>query len=354
MKVVPQSYSRPMRVLVAVRDESARRHLVELIRDQGRSGEMALAEAESALAAFQSWRQEHADLILVATSELEPARSLAVRVRADEGPRHTGIIFIDDRALDAGTLSVECLENGADDFVRSDCPPAELMARLRAVLRLKAMTDELRSANHKLRVLSLTDELTGLANMRSFNQGFGAALRKCRQSNGSIAVMMLDLDHFKQVNDTTNHLVGSHVLAEIGRLLRQSALFQGEDVAARYGGDEFVAVFAAEDFDAAIARGEAVNRLIADAEFRRDDNRIQVTASIGVAWVPSGFTGKGEDLVKAADLMLYRSKREGRNRVSAMTLTNTELLNAALPRGQRQAAELLRGAARTPLRVAKA
>ncbi|MFP5394440.1 MAG: beta-propeller fold lactonase family protein, partial [Gammaproteobacteria bacterium] len=85
---------------------------------------------------------------------------------------HPDLPYVYNVNYDDSTLSVQCLEMGADDFLRRGCSPAEIMARVRAVLRLKAMTDELRSANHRLRILSFTDELTGLANMRSFNQKF--------------------------------------------------------------------------------------------------------------------------------------------------------------------------------------
>jgi diguanylate cyclase (GGDEF)-like protein len=316
---------RAQRLLIATTDWAERARLAALFAEtRGSEGAAGMAFdirlAEDLVEAARLWRREHPDLIVLTTSDLSPALALVARIRDEEGPRHTGIVFIDNCALDLGTLSARCLENGADDFARSDCPAAELLARIRAVLRLKAKTDELRSANHQLRRLSLTDELTGLANMRSFNGRFGESLRRCRAGEVGLAVMMLDLDHFKTVNDSTNHLVGSHVLAEIGRLVRESRIFASDETAARYGGDEFVAVFAAADPAEAAARGRRVLQLIAAAEFDKGTAKIKVTASVGVAWVAPGFIGRAEDVVKAADLMLYRSKSAGRNRVSTMVL----------------------------------
>src|SRR6185369_12540743 len=102
------------------------------------------------------------DLILLSTDALATfGRDIAAAVREEEGLRHTGLIFIDhgSRAGDSDddSLSVTCLEMGADDFLRRGASASELMARVRAVLRLKAMTDELRTANHQLRILSMTD-----------------------------------------------------------------------------------------------------------------------------------------------------------------------------------------------------
>jgi diguanylate cyclase (GGDEF)-like protein len=320
-----------MKVLVIEPDQQDRERLLRVLAEP-----TAPSEAATALAGAQAWsilsasavdeamrlfHSHHPDLILLSTNEVETiGREVCCKVRETEGNRHTGIIFIDSRSADDSTLSVQCLEMGADDFLRKGCSPMELIARVRAVLRLKAMTDELRSANHRLRILSMTDELTGLANMRSFNQRFSEILRGCRKGDASIAVMMMDLDHFKSVNDTTNHLVGSYVIAEAGRLLRQNDIFEERDVAARYGGDEFIAVFHADSAEAARVKAEAVRTMIGNTAFSKDGCVIRITASIGVAWACAGFDGRAEDIIKAADLMLYRSKNAGRNRVSCMVL----------------------------------
>lgn len=271
--------------------------------------------------AMRLFKKHHPDLVIISADDLKTVGAdLCDQVRTTEVNRHTGIIFIDRRCVDDGTLSVECLEMGGDDFLRHTCSAEELRARVRAVLRLKAMTDELRSANHKLRVLSLTDELTGLGNMRSFNQRFSETIRRCRQNQTGIGVLMLDLDHFKTVNDTTTHLIGSYVIAEVGRIIRMSELFKESDTAARYGGDEFIVATELNDVDELKRRCEALRALIGMEEFTRDGCTVRITASIGFAWAAPGFDGRAEDMIKAADLMLYRSKDLGRDRVSGMLL----------------------------------
>lgn len=329
-----RAQGRAMNVLIVGPNDDERRRVLETLNALALPGELELEEASTRERALAVFRDDHSDLILISTAELESfGRELAEAIRAEEGHRHTGLVFIDHGSLADDALSVACLEMGADDFLRHGATASELMARVRGVLRLKAMTDELRSANHQLRILSMTDELTGLANMRSFNQSFSERMSRCRAGETGLAVVMMDLDHFKSVNDTTNHLIGSHVLKEVGALLRDRSLLGPKDVAARYGGDEFIVLCEARTVDEAAQRAEAVRRAIAARVFERDGCRISVTSSLGVAWVKPKFSGRAEDLVKAADLMLYRSKDHGRNRVTAMILSYpADLANGALAR----------------------
>ncbi len=275
----------------------------------------------SSTKALQRYQEIHPDLVLISTMlKGASGKDICEAIRANEGERHTGIIFIASKVDNTEQLSVECLEIGADDFLRFGGSQREMLARVNAVLRLKAMTDELRSANHRLQLLSNTDELTGLHNMRSFNKGFMGLLRDCRANNSGLGVIMLDLDHFKQVNDNTNHLMGSYVISEVGKLIRLGQILDSADWPARYGGDEFIVAIPAADIEAVRQKGEAIRALIEKAAFMRDGKTIQITTSVGVSWVAPGFKGKDEDPIKAADMMMYQSKKAGRNRVTALVL----------------------------------
>ncbi len=313
---------RPNRILVVSVEPSERQRLISVIEGASHKNEFEIIEARSAGESIVLFRNSHPDLIILSAVDI---RKLGIdvcrQVRREEGQRHTGVIFVAAQTLDDEQLGVECLELGADDFVKPGFTAAEFVARIRGVLRLKAMTDELRSANHRLRQLSLTDELTGLANMRCFNQKYADLVRKCRQGKSSLGVIMLDLDKFKSVNDTTNHLVGSYVIAETGRLIRTSGLFKDHEVAARYGGDEYVIACEAANATELLGIGEAIRRMIGNHTFEKDGFKLQITSSVGTAWVDKKFTGRAEDVIKAADLMLYRSKELGRNRVCTMALS---------------------------------
>lgn len=268
---------------------------------------------------------EHPDLVFIHET-FEKGIPMCRLVRAHEGDRHTGLIFttsvnqIISRTENHYYNSAVCLEKGADDVIRFDCSNREFLARVKSVLRLKTMTDELRRANHRLEVLSLTDELTGLANMRRFYKDFGKMISRCRAGEFSLGCLVLDIDHFKQVNDTTDHLVGSRVLGELGRMLRSTSILKKGDLAARFGGDEFVISFQADSPFELKRIAEELRKLISGHVFQIDNLKIKITASFGAAWIHSKFQGSVEFPLKVADHLLYESKAAGRDRVTMVDL----------------------------------
>jgi diguanylate cyclase (GGDEF)-like protein len=156
------------------------------------------------------------------------------------------------------------------------------------------------------------DQLTGLLTKESLFLALGMELKRCLTYGLPLAVLMMDLDRFKAVNDTHGHLMGSHVLAEVGRLIRES--IRGSDVSARYGGEEFVGYLADTNAAGAVQAAERIRRSIETHPFTLDGRTIRVTISIGIAGCPE----HGRDiksLVGSADRALYRAKESGRNRV---------------------------------------
>ncbi len=315
------TFSRTMRILLVDRDPASLALLAEQLRAKTSAEVFAIATAVSQEEALATVRESYVDMMLISTNNVvELGTTLISAVRSQDHNRHTGIIILDQRPMDDGTLSVECLELGADDFIRHGCSAEEVIARMKAVLRLKEMTDKLRTANHQLKILSRTDDLTGLENMRSFTRHYGTMLSATKSGNGKgLGVIMLDLDHFKSVNDSTNHLMGSFVLSEIGGLIRQSNIM-ADGASARYGGDEFVFAWHCDSLDAIMAKAEEIRKMIGFHTFERDGASLNLTASVGVAFVVKGFLGRADDVIKAADLMLYRSKNSGRNQVNGMIL----------------------------------
>jgi two-component system cell cycle response regulator len=161
------------------------------------------------------------------------------------------------------------------------------------------------------------DQLTGLLNKESFDAALDSELRRCSRHQLPLVVLMMDLDRFKLVNDTHGHLMGSFVLREIGRLLKDN--FRATDVAARYGGEEFVAYLAESPVSEGRAVADRIRGAIEKHRFsRKMENgvtlNIDVTISIGVAQFPVHGTTANE-LIAAGDQALYRAKAEGRNRV---------------------------------------
>ena len=272
--------------------------------------------------ALELFKSAHPDLMFLDKNHPE-ALKLCQVVRSAEDSRHTGIIFYGDHFSPIST--VEALDAGGDDVIDPQVSDAEVLARANASYRLKHLTDKLRSANHRLRVLSLIDDLTGLFNMRAFFEKYAQLMRECANQGVGVAVCMMDLDHFKSVNDGSNHLVGSYVLSEVGRLIRLSKVFGEEAILARYGGDEFIVAATYSGASEAKKAAESFRCLIKGAEFVKGEYKIALTCSIGVGFAEPGYSEDINELIKLADLMLYRSKEAGRDRVSVKLASNEAL-----------------------------
>jgi len=202
----------------------------------------------------------------------------------------------------------ESLDAGADDFIRKPVNMTELRARLRAASRLVRMQKQFRR-------LAETDALTGTANRRAFMQFLELATDRSRRHQIPASVIMLDLDHFKQVNDTHGHAVGDRVLidtvAAIQKCLRDS------DMLGRLGGEEFAVVVHDADLDAAAETAERIRASVEAMSVKTDDGvPVPVTASLGVTAVRCAEgLDTPESLLQDSDEALYAAKENGRNRV---------------------------------------
>ncbi|MBI3932743.1 MAG: diguanylate cyclase [Acidobacteria bacterium] len=191
-----------------------------------------------------------------------------------------------------------------------------------------------------LRHQSIRDPLTGLFNRRYLEESAEGAVRRSLRSGRPIAVVMLDLDHFKALNDEHGHAAGDAVLQELGVLLL--GLVRAGDIACRYGGEEFVLILPEASLSDAHGRAEGLRESVTQLQVRLPKGTARLTASLGVAALPEHGTA-AEALLRAADAALYRAKAEGRNRVvvaplqerAAPTAATPQPL-AALPRGRRK------------------
>ncbi len=273
--------------------------------------------------ALEVFNKLHPDLVVV---DLDHGGDDACRfcqdVRNHEKDRHTGFVFYSQKMQNENADGVfeKVLEHGGDDFIDGKASDREFVARVNSVFRFKVMADRLRAVNHRLKMLSLTDELTGLSNMRAFNIDYQKLIKACRKGHCGLGVIMLDLDHFKSINDSASHLVGSFVIGEVGRLIAHSGVLGKDAMAARYGGDEYIVCVPSDSVAVVWDIAERIQDLVMRSVFKKEQYTIKLTGSFGVAWVDPGFDGKSDDLIKGADVMLYRSKRHGRNMVSGMIL----------------------------------
>lgn len=176
-------------------------------------------------------------------------------------------------------------------------------------------TEELREANRKLQRLSDTDQLTGISNRRSLERFVRHTFDRAIVSGTSLAVLMIDVDHFKPINDTHGHQVGDDCLRVIAERIQESTRWPA-DMVARYGGEEFCVVLPDSDHQTAMNAGERIRASIATKPIPTRIGQLQLTISVGIhASVPVAGDST-EDFFRRADEALYRSKQEGRNRVT--------------------------------------
>ena len=235
---------------------------------------------------------------------------------------YVSIIFVSGESKPEDVI--KGLDAGADDYVCKPFDIKELMSRVRAQLRIKDLQDELKAANEKLRLQVEIDDLTGLYNMRSLYSRLDGELERARRYKRCVAVVMMDMDNFKNVNDMHDHLFGSFVLAEVGKIIRENIRNQ-VDFGARYGGDEFLIVLTELDLEGAKNFSERLRKRIFDYEFKNDKHSMKVSSSLGFAI--TGFedsTIDARSLVRTADRALYNAKESGRNCICYVDFQETK------------------------------
>lgn len=236
---------------------------------------------------------------------------LCSQLRSLDRTRLMPILAITNADDDARLL--RALDIGVNDYLRMPIDGNELKARVRTQVRRKRFTDHLRDSVQSTVEMALTDGLTGLHNRRYLERRLKALLADAGNSDRPLSLMMLDIDHFKTINDTYGHPIGDVVLREFAH--RVARAVRGIDVVARLGGEEFIVAMPETDDDAALQIGERLREKIAVRPFILPDQHgeLQVTVSIGVSsYIPDDTP---DTLISRADAALYRAKREGRNRV---------------------------------------
>lgn len=307
-------FKRKTKIVIAESSLLKRKLLQDILHNSVEFSDVIIYFASTGNEARNLFESEHPDIFLM-SSDLNglSAKNSCRWIRANETTRRTGIIFLAHDDKDNDTLSAESLAIGADDFIRDGCSDTELLARVQSVLSFKLMTDDLRRANYQLKEMTLTDDLTGMANMRKFKQSYEQSIKKCRYGMTGLSVIMIDLDDFKKVNDLNDHLVGSTVLGKVGRIINDECSKHKGVLAARYGGDEFIITVESKAREEGDLLAAKIHDLISSHVYIAENVKLQLTSTIGVGWVGSGFDGPETDLIKLADALLYQGKNNGRN-----------------------------------------
>ncbi len=211
---------------------------------------------------------------------------------------------------------VKALERGAVDYITKPFDDSELIARVKVHLQIKSLQDELRHANVLLEKLAVTDGLTSIYNRRYLMDALEKEFQRAKRYGESFAVILIDVDHFKNVNDNFGHQMGDFVLRELAQILFQQ--LRGTDTVGRYGGEEFVIILPGTDLQGAASLADRVRCLVEQHPFRWGDAFARITLSAGVVAYPHPLLQSMDDVVQQADAALYRAKKQGRNAVQVM------------------------------------
>jgi diguanylate cyclase (GGDEF)-like protein len=244
-----------------------------------------------------------------------------IRARSEASPVH----FIMLTAHSDKSRLLDAYDAGINDFISKPFDLEELLARVRAGIRTatlqdelirkaagsRALTGQLASINSRLERLSVTDELTGLFNRRMAMVRLQEQWSHSERYGKPVTVAMIDIDHFKLINDTHGHDAGDYILRQTAGILREQT--RGTDVVCRVGGEEFLIIFPAQTIQEATVAAERFRRKMESAKFNVGEFVLSVTVSIGLA-MRSPQMAQFTDLLKVADQALYSAKNSGRNR----------------------------------------
>jgi diguanylate cyclase (GGDEF)-like protein len=301
---------------ILVIDDSAtiRAQIVRILADYATFD--TCMEADDGLKGFKTLLANPVDLVICDLEmPLVDGFKFLTLVKTREELRDIPIIMLTGRG--DRDLKIKGLEQGASDYVTKPFDTGELVARVKVQLKVKSLQDELKRSNQLLWEMSVTDPLTRLYNRRHLMETLERELQRTRRAGTPLSVAIIDVDHFKRVNDSHGHQLGDEVLAGVASLTAKA--LRTYDLAARYGGEEFLVVLPDTPLKDAMVVAERIRTNVASLTFPGRLQELRVTVSLGVATYPARGVNSVETLIRAADQALYRAKRGGRNRTESMT-----------------------------------
>jgi two-component system, cell cycle response regulator len=313
-QIQPALFGLAPRVLVVDDDDIAVAHMRELIGAAG----YEVATAASGEAALVQLRREFAPIVILdrnmpGMDGLELCRAIR------DGTHYPGYVYIVlCTAHDAEEEILGGLAAGADDYVSKRASGAQLVARLATARRILALEHSLKHAIEERRRMAMSDALTGAYNRRYFMSHLRRELKRTRRIGSELALLVLDIDHFKHINDRHGHAAGDGVLVEFARRIQQH-LPRESDWSARLGGEEFAVVLPDTNLAGGGVVAERIRRAVAQSPIGTVAGGVEVTVSVGVSGIAvfdDRTEATVEHLLRRADDCLYFSKRHGRDRVT--------------------------------------
>jgi diguanylate cyclase (GGDEF)-like protein len=209
-------------------------------------------------------------------------------------------------------LRILALDNGIVDCHDFTTTSREVAAGMRLHIGLKQRTRQLRKEKDQLARLARTDNLTGIYNRAHFDETFKTELSRSRRSSLPLAMLLLDLDRFKSINDTYGHPCGDMVLQSVAQTIKETT--RCSDTVCRYGGEEFAILLPNTSIKNAYLTAEKIRLAIAFLRPLHGQARLHLTASIGISGTPGTGQRQAADIIRESDLALYQGKEKGRNR----------------------------------------
>ena len=281
-----------------------------------------VSEAIDVLAALEHCRRDPPDVILLDV-EMPGIDGFQVlrALKSDTELKDIPVVFLTSRS-DIDDV-VAGLRGGAHDYLKKPFEHVELLARVGSAVHVKKLQDQLRQRNVELDRMSRTDALTGLYNRRHLDEELVRQQSDATRHHDPLCVLLLDIDHFKKINDTFGHPAGDLVLCAFADRLR--AELRSSDIAGRWGGEEFLVIMPRTDLGGALEVAERLRRAIATSPLVDGDQSISATVSGGCVL----SRGDGADaLLHSVDTCLYGAKASGRNRIVTTFFPTRDLMSA--------------------------
>ncbi|MDO9529436.1 MAG: diguanylate cyclase [Syntrophales bacterium] len=303
-----------MKILIAEDETISRMILIRTLENRG----YEVLSARDGQEGWEIFQKEKEDISIAILDWMMPGMNgleLCKRIKEAVTSHYVYVIFLTGKK-DIENI-VEGLEAGADDYLTKPFDRRELFSRIEVGQRIVDLERALNESNRKLHQMAVTDSLTGIFNRRAILERLGDELSRAGREKIPLCLIMLDIDHFKRVNDEYGHIVGDNVLVEV--VNRVKSQLRSYDIMGRYGGEEFLLGVPGANPEAGRKIAEKLRTCICERPFEIDDKRLNVSISLGVTSIVPSRDGNTNDfievMIKTADDALYKAKETGRNRV---------------------------------------
>ena len=304
--------SKEVMILVAEDNNFIRKIVVRMLKKWN----LKVVEAKDGKEAWEKFKENYENIGVVILDWVMPEMDgleVCRLIRKTNVGHYVYVIFLS--AVEEKEKIAQCLEVGADDYIIKPVHEKEFLARITAGLRIIALEKLLLEANEKLERLATIDELTGILNRRAPFEELKKSMYRALREGKELYIIMLDIDHFKRINDTYGHQVGDKVLQELAKRIKNQ--LRPYDVIGRYGGEEFLVVLLENNEKTSIGIAERMRLCISEKPFVIENLELNITISLGV----TSFKPTKEididmiliDLLKQVDAALYEAKNKGRN-----------------------------------------